>query len=158
MAALTGGMAVAAAAVFGGWEWALLCSIVLLALWRADFQAASVLASVAVSMLWLALYVWTGDRRLFFPYSMQLAVQMSCLLRGRVERAAAAGGGGIIAVFLAIRIAQSATAGVLFVEFLVAVLAMAISLPVYARSSNSRKSRIFAGALGSALAFAGLGL
>lgn len=160
MAGLIAGIALAATAGFGGWEWAVLCSIVVLTLWLTGFGAISVVASLGLSLCWLALYVGTGDRRLFFPYAMQLAVQMGCLLRGRVNHPSMVGGGGILALFLAIRVAQSATAGVLFVEFLVASVSLAIALGLYAPASRTAtaQTRITAGAIGSLLAFAGLAL
>lgn len=156
MAVLTGCIAVAASLLFGGWEWATLCSIVLVTLWRVEFGVVPVLAVVALSFVWLALYSWTGDRRLFFPYAMQFAVQMGYLLRGRVNSPAIVGGGGVVAVFTAIRIAQSATAGVLIVELVVAAVILALTLRTYGRNSRSASIRVVAGAIGSVLAFGGL--
>ena len=162
MANLTGVIALAAAALYGGWEWALVCLIVLVALWRFESGVLPVLATVGVSFFWLALFHWTGDRRLFFPYSMQFAVQMACLLRGRMAKPAIVGGGSIVLVFTVIRISQSATAAVLIVELAVAgtalALAFALALHAYGRGSREASVRVIAGALGSGLAFAGLAI
>jgi hypothetical protein len=158
MANLTGVIALAAAALYGGWEWALVCLIVLVALWRFESGVLPVLATVGVSFFWLALFHWTGDRRLFFPYSMQFAVQMACLLRGRMAKPAIVGGGSIVLVFTVIRISQSATAAVLIVELAVAGAALALALQACGRGSREASVRVIAGALGSVLAFAGLAI
>ncbi len=156
LATLAGIVAVGIAGQFGGWEWALLCLIVLAALWRIESGLVPVIATVGCSFVWLALYYWTGDRRLFFPYSMQLAAQLACLLQGRVRLPAIVGGGSIVAVFTMIRIAQSATTGVLIVELAVAAAALAIALHAYRGSSRNTTARVVASALGSVLAFGGL--
>ena len=39
-----------------------------------------------------------------FPYAMQLAVQMPDVMKGRVSKPALVGGGGIMTVFMLIRI------------------------------------------------------
>ncbi len=158
MAGLTGGIVVAVATLFGGWEWALMCLIVLVSLWRIEFGVVSVLATVGFSFFWLALYSWTGDRRLFFPYSMQFAVQMGYLLRGRVNHPAIVGGGVLVAVFAAIRTAQLASVGVLIVELVVAAAILVITVHTGGRGSRAASVRVIAGALGSLLAFGGLAL
>ena len=164
MAWLTAGMALAAAAFYGGWEWVLVCLLVLTVLWRTDFRAASVLASVAPGLCWLALYYWTTDRRLFFPYSMQYAVQMAGLTGGPPATRAfgsVIGGGSVMLVFVLIRVAQSATAGVLLVELLVASAVLAISATVQdqsgrAISPSDTMARALVAALSSLAAYAGL--
>ncbi len=147
---------VAFAATVAGWEWALvtLCgSGVALA---SDRRWQAVAGAGAVSLIWIALFELTGDRRLFFPFSMQYAVQAACLLRGRVACPWIAGGGALVALFTAIRIWQQATFRVLAVELLIAAAVLGIAALAFARSGGGIRARIAAGVLGSILAFAGL--
>ncbi|MDE3165682.1 MAG: hypothetical protein KGN36_07750, partial [Acidobacteriota bacterium] len=122
--------ACAAAAIFGGWAWTLPCLILWPALYgiRAREGAAAVTAALAPGLVWLLLFALTGDRRLYFCYSMQFAVHLACLRREHGLRAGAAGGAIPIAVFLAVRVAQAASARVLVVESLVAGALLALSL------------------------------
>jgi hypothetical protein len=158
MASLTSLIALVVTALYGGWEWALLSFVVLVTLWPAQFSVVPMLATMGVSFFWLALFHSTGDRRLFFPYAMQFAVQMPYLLQGRVPKPAIAGGGGVIAVFMLIRIAQSATVGVLIVELFVATAILALVLKLCGPKCREARTRVIAGILGSALAFAGLAI
>lgn len=148
-------IAVAAAAFYGGWEWALL-SLVVVTLCRLRSNSLSILATIGVSALWLAIFHSTGDRRLFFPFAIQFAVQMPYLLKDRVARPVLVGGGGMIAIFMLIRISQSATVSVLLVELVVAVIVLALVQQIIPPSASGAKARMLAGMLGSTLAFAGL--
>ncbi len=146
-------LAVCVTAAAGGLEWALVCSIAVAALWWRGFRFGTLVSVLAVSLLWLALYRFTADRRLFFPYTMQLAVQLGFLLRGRVAHPAIIGGGGLMAVFVLIRVVQAATAAVLFVEVLVCVAILLLSL----RTRNA-DFRTVASAVASLLAYVSLAL
>lgn len=115
-----------AAALGGGWPWALIASIVLAMLWRTDFRAPIVLGTVLPGLCWIALYQWTGDRRFFFPYAMQYAAQMAATTTGPPVLREIAGSGSIVLVFALIRIAQSAGARVLLVEIVVASAVIAL--------------------------------
>jgi hypothetical protein len=137
-------------ALLGGWEWTLVCSIVLLAVSRRESTIRAILYTAAVGLFWLAIFRWTGDRRMFFPYSMQYAVQMACLTRS------ATAGGCIVLLFLLIRIGQSATLGVLAVEIVVAAAVLAISFYVHGPKMRGAEWRARVSAVGSVLAFAGL--
>jgi glucose-6-phosphate-specific signal transduction histidine kinase len=156
MASLAAVAALAIATLWGGWEWAMPCLIGLLVLWRVEFDFLSVLATLGCSFFWLSLYLWTGDRRMFFPYSIQIAVQMVCLLHGRMLMPAVLGGGSVIALFTMVRIAQSASIGVLAVELAVAAATLLIAGYTYGRSSQTLRDRVVAGTIGSLLAFGGL--
>lgn len=144
------GLMAGAAAFYGGWEWALLSVLVLIAVWRADLPLVAMLATMGVSYFWLGAFHWTGDRRLFFPYAMQFAVQMPELMRGRVRHPIVVGGGGTIAVFLLIRVIQSASASVLVVELVIAASILALAAMV--------RTRVLAGVIASTLAFAALAI
>ena len=156
MASLIGLIVLALAALYGGWEWVLITAIVLIALLPAQFHVVSILATVGASFFWLALFHWTGDRRLFFPYVMQLAVQMPYLLQGRSSMPAIVGGGGLIAGFMLIRVTQSATAGVLKVELFVATAILTLLTLLPGNIVQGPRMQVLAGVLGSILAFFGL--
>jgi len=137
------GLAIAAlCAYFGGWHFGVVAVVALaLRLLRDAWR------SSAVSLLWLALYFASGDPRLFFPFSMQFALQCGWPR-----------GATVVAAFLAIRIAQGATLKVLLVEIGVAVAVMAICAGGYARSSRTPQTRLGWAAFGSFLAYLGLAL
>ena len=158
MASLTCLIALSITALYGGWEWALICFVALVTLWSGRFSLVLMLATMGVSFFWLALFHSTGDRQLFFPYAMQFAVQMPYLLHGWGSKAAIAGGGGVIAVFILIRIAQAAPVGVLIVELFVATAILALVVKVCGPKGRGLRTRVIAGILGSALAFAGLAI
>ena len=146
---MAGLAAVVAAGYWGGWEWAALCVLMLAILWRVDGER-QVLAAVGGSLIWLALYWWTGDRRLFFPYAMQFAAQGAYLTRGRMAS------GTIISAFLLIRIGQGAAFGVLAFELVTALMIGAFVERIFALSGEGRWVRVTAAAIGSTLAFASL--
>lgn len=107
--------------------------------------------SAALSLLWLILFYSTGDPRLFFPFTMQLALQLG-FQRGP------SGSAWIAAVFLLIRLVQGATWKVLSVELVVAAIVISICLAAFSRSSKSTLSALGWAAFGSILAFLGLAL
>lgn len=146
---IAGLAAVGVAAYWGGWEWAALCVLMLAVVWRADGEH-RVPAAAGGSLIWLALFCWSGDRRLFFPYAMQFAAQAAYLTRGRVAP------GAIIGAFLLIRVWQAATIGVLAFEFVTAVVIAAFVERIYALSGEGKWVRATAAAIGSTLAFASL--
>lgn len=149
--------AVLAASLFlGGWEWCLLSVLMLIVLRFSDAGFSSILAATGAGILLLALFQWTDNRELFFPFAMQYAVHAACLLQGRLQWPDLVGGGGMIAAFLVIRVIQHATFRVLVVELAVAVAVVAVALAVNGRGRKTPGRRAVAGAVGALLAFAGL--
>jgi hypothetical protein len=142
MAWMVVAITLASTAFLGGWEWTAVSLLALLVVWQTDFRATSVLAAVAPGFCWLALYCWTGDRRLFFPYAMQYAAQS----------------GSVVLLFVLIRLLQSASAGVLLVEILVASGILALTSGMQRKGRSGLVERMLGAALGSVLAFAGLSL
>jgi hypothetical protein len=118
---------------------------------RGDFDAKAVTFTSLLSLLWLALFFITGDRRLFFPFSIQYALEAAFF--GRRSFAAIAAG-----AFLLIRIAQAATFKVLAVELAVAIVVLGISLAAYGSKPRGWTARLGWSAFGSLLAFLGLAL
>ena len=139
-----------------GWEWALPPLIGAAPLYRGRKALLRLLAGVAPGLFWLVLFVATGDRRLYFCYSMQFAAQLACLWAGRGLGASVAGGTVVIAAFLAIRIGQGAAASVLLVEFAVAAVVIAASILLHGTGPQSAVRRNLVAVLASLLAFAGL--
>lgn len=156
MAFLAGVLPLAAAAWFGGWPWALIGLVVLVVLWRQRADLETVLTTYGISLLWLGLFYWSGDRRFFFPYCMHFAVQAAYLLQGKTSRPMLYGGGGIVALFTAVRLWQEATAFVLFVELLVAANILYLAARAQQRGSARTEFRAIAGVLASLLAYISL--
>jgi len=138
---LTALVAAVVAAYFGGWEWALLLLLASALSWKSGM-----FSTLAPTLCWLALFHWSGDRRLYFPFAMQFAVQAPYLQESRWASWA------LVAIFLIIRVFQAATAGVLALE-----LVVAIAILIFMHALRERiHSRVLAGAIGSLLAFGGL--
>ena len=114
---------------FGGPPWTVIgaLAVVLLALRGIRIES---LALVVPSLAWLALSHATGNRELFFPYTMYLASCVALLDSQRSTQRAAwlgpLGGAAIVATFMVIRILQQATVRVLAVEFVVAAAILAV--------------------------------
>jgi hypothetical protein len=122
---------------FGGPPWTVISALAVVLLAFRGIRIES-LVLIVPSLVWLALSHATGNRELFFPYTMYLA---SCVAVRAAERPAwlgPVGGGVVVAVFMVIRILQQATVRVLAVELVVAVAILA--LVVVAGSWSRRHS------------------
>lgn len=125
----------ALAHLLGGPPWTVVGGVAILTLMLGGIRTGS-LALMVPGLVWLVLSHVTGNRELFFPYSMYLA---SCVMVSVAERASLLGpiaGGLVVAVFMAIRILQQATIRVLAVEL--AVAAAILTLAIAARSWSRR--------------------
>lgn len=127
---------------FGGPPWTVIGVVAILAQMVGGVRM-EWLALVLPSLCWLGLSHATGNRELFFPYTMYLA---SCVaLRGfdRSGSTALLGGGAIVGVFMIIRILQQATPRVLAVEFAVAatILALVLNADSWSRRHGERAPR-----------------
>jgi hypothetical protein len=116
------------AAFYGGWPWALMAAILVVALRAGEDDNVSMLQAAAGGLFWVALFHWTGDRRLFFPFSMQVAAYAACRCRVNGKWTAVAAGAVVTAVFAGIRLVQSASAHVLAVELIVAAAVLSIGM------------------------------
>lgn len=138
-----------AAAWLGGWAWALLILAAAAEIrWRGENQAEEWL-TVFPALLWTILAAASGDRRLMFPYALQLATGMAC-------RGGLAAGVGLVALFAGIRWGQAATAHVLGVEMLAAVPALAAGVWVHGWSPRGAEGRFLAGLAAGAVGLIGL--
>ncbi len=120
-------LAVAHAA--GGPAWAAIAAVACLAHVAIDLRGGT-LASALPALIWLAASRLTGNRELFFPYSMLLAA--STLLAAPPSRrtAGVVASGCVVAAFLVARVAQEASGRVLAVELAAAVAVLAAVLAV----------------------------
>jgi hypothetical protein len=128
---------------------ALYLAVALLALPRQQRTFPSALRFASISLLWCAASFLSGDRRLFFPFSLALAFQVFAV-RGLFLSC------GMVALFTVIRLLQNATLFVLAVELLLTLPALGLPLWLYSRSPKNPPRRLYYTALTSLLAFAGL--
>ena len=127
--------------------WGVPAGLVCGVLWRQRTRAGVVAAAIAPGLVWLAAAGATGDRRLYFCYSMYFAVRMAGLRGG-------AAGAAMVALFLAIRALQTAPGAVLLEEALVAAAILWIALLLHRAARRPTAVSIAA----SLLACAGLAL
>lgn len=111
--------------VFGGPPWTVIGVIAILAQMLGGVRIASLVLMVP-SLAWLALSHATGNRELFFPYTMYLASCVALRTAGRTTWRGPVAGGVVVAVFMVIRILQQATVRVLAVELVVAAAILAL--------------------------------
>jgi hypothetical protein len=105
-------------------------------------SSSAALALAGPAFFWLFLSFQTGDRRLFFPFALQLGQVSSPLL--------------VIAAFFAIRIQQSATPHVLAMELLVSAAVLALGQAIRRLGPPGLQTRILAAAAISIMALLGL--
>ena len=134
----------------GGYPWVIVGFFTLAILnWRRA-GVRSILVVCALALVWLLALKLTGDRRLFFPYSILFSAA-AMLTRGQwlMQGVATA------LLFFAIRIYQDASQSVLLVEALVAAVALAPAL--FARRMGSPDiGKAAVVSICSAIAFFGL--
>lgn len=123
----------------------------------ADFRAAALLL-LGPAVGWAAAHHVSGDRELFFPYAMFLAAHVAGQFAARGRAAAALGGGGIVAAFLAVRVLQRAGPRVLAVEFVVAAAILGAVVAVRAAAVTRPGAATLVAVLASLAAFLGLAL
>jgi hypothetical protein len=154
----------AAAHAWGGPPWVAIGAVAVVGQVAADLRPGR-LGGFVPALCWLAAHHATGNRELFFPYSMALAVHLAGEFFRPAEPAsgraaghggAVAAGGAVVAAFLAIRRLQNATPRVLGVEAAVAALILAAAvalLPWVARRPGATWALTAAASLA---AYAGL--
>jgi len=114
---------------------------------------------VVPSLIWLALFYATGNRELFFPYTMFLATGVAVRAAERTPWLGVLGGGAVVTAFMVIRVLQNATTRVLAVELVIAAAILACA--VAARSMSERQAILRDAAIvavSSLLAYASLAL
>jgi len=114
---------------------------------------------VVPSLIWLAFFCATGNRELFFPYTMYLATGVAVRAAERTPWLGMLGGGAVVTAFMILRILQNATSRVLAVELVIAAAILAVA--VAARSMSERQTIVRDTAIvavSSLLAYASLAL
>jgi hypothetical protein len=143
--------------VLGGPPWTMIGMIAFIAQVFIGVRLESV-ARLLPSLLWLVLFRVSGDRELFFPYTMYLASHVALGFSQRNIWLASLGGGGIVAAFMTIRVLQNATFRVLAVELVVAVAILAVALVAHAWSRKQAASDALIVAGASLLAYVSLSI
>ena len=141
----------------GGAPWTLvaLVAIVTLSLSGPDVES---LACAASALIWLGAFHATGDRELFFPYSMHLAAAAICRTVGRGATAAIVAGAAVAAAFLGVRVWQQASAQVLAVECAVVAAIVGVAVLLRERLPRTRANQAAIIAAAAVAAYAGLAL
>jgi len=147
----------AATQAWGGWPWTAIGATAIGVLAAVDLRPAA-LAMAAPSLVWLAFFQATGNRELFFPFTIHLA-SLVALRLGRDNLWRGMAGGGLFGgLFLAVRAAQQASAKVLGVEALVTALILAVVLVALPPSRGRSALEGAVVVLASLLAYASLAL
>ena len=136
--------------LIGGYPWIIIAFFTLAILYWRGASVRDVSAVCALALVWLLAFKLTGDRRLFFPYSMLFAAA-AMLTRGQWLMQGLAVG----LLFFVIRIYQDASQSVLLVEALVAAAALAPTLLVRRKGSDIGNPAVVV-SICSVIAFFGL--
>ncbi len=147
----------AAAHFLGGPPWVALGVLAFAGQVVADFRLGP-LVGLAPAAVLMGAHHLTGNRELFFPYAMALAVHLAGQFVGRGRVAAAVTSSLLVAAFLAIRVMQAATAKVLAVELAVAAVILAATVAVLPAAVKRPWGALIVTALAACLAYAGLTL
>lgn len=123
------------------WPWAATGVLAFALVARKEGYSSGLLITVP-AFFWVVLFAWTGDRRLFFPFAMQLAHASSPI--------------PLAVAFFAVRIQQGAAPHVLLVEFCVAVAVLATGHVIQRQRPSGRGTRLIAASTVSILALLGL--
>jgi hypothetical protein len=110
--------------MFGGPPWTVIGAIAIVAMTLGGARIGS-LALMVPSLVWLGLSYSTGNRELYFPYTMYLAGCVALRIAPASRWIGPVGGAAIVAAFMVIRVLQQATVRVLAVEFVVAAVILA---------------------------------
>lgn len=122
-----------------------------------DFRVQPLLALVP-AVAWAAGHLVSGNRELFFPFSMYLAAHAAGQAAARGRLTAGAFGGLVVAAFLGVRMLERATPRVLAVECAVATVILAGVLALAPRMSGRLIASALLSAIASVAAYVGLAL
>jgi len=136
----------AAAQLLGGPPWTVLTALAIVLQSIAGLTMAG-LGRLAIAFLWLALFAATGNRELFFCFTMTLAAHAATLSPASQWRQDSLAGALVVAVFLAFRVAQAATPKVLAVEAAVAVAILAAALLIHHLTARTTTAKPIASQL-----------
>jgi hypothetical protein len=136
----------------GGHPWTIVISIALACL---GFTSINIkrFGLIGFSLIWLVISRLTGQRELFFPFTMFLATYVAIFLSDRHFLMGWSGGVFVVGCFIAIRYEQYATFRVLVVELIVATAIVACSLIADSLSRKTLASRFAIVTTASIIAF-----
>jgi hypothetical protein len=137
----------------GGRPWAFICMLALLTQCFNDLRLKSLML-IAPSLDWTAAFHWTGNRELFFPFSIYLAAYVAVVLSRRNAWLGLLGGTIVTAAFVVVRIRQFATVPVLAVEIAAASVILVLALVAYAFSPKSNFACFAVCGMASLIAYA----
>ena len=127
--------------VVGGPPWTVVAALAFAVLGlgggREQGRPRELLGLILPSLGWLAAFRLTGNRELFFPFTMYLAAHAGLTVARRGMPAAFATGGLVVAAFLVIRVLQAATPQVLAVETAAAGVILAAACLAVVRLDRS---------------------
>ncbi|MFM7243265.1 MAG: hypothetical protein ACKO40_03695 [Planctomycetaceae bacterium] len=115
----------------GGPAWAAVAAVACVAHVFAGFEPAAIVAALP-AVGWLAAARLTGNRELFFPYSMLLATSALLATPAATSPAGVAAAGGVVAAFLLARVVQQASGRVLAIELAAAAVVMVAAVAAQA--------------------------
>lgn len=143
----------------GGTPWTVLVALALVAESAGGLTVRG-LARIGCGLVWIAAFRMTGNRELFFPFAMYLAAHVGIGVARRFPPLGVLGSGLVVAAFLAFRVAQGATRGVLAVEAAVAVAILAALFTVRPLLPEARSTErdVALTVAASLAAYAGLAL
>ena len=141
----------------GGRPWAFICMLALITQCFNDPRIAS-LALIAPSLCWAAAFHWTGNRELFFPFSIYLAAYVAVVLSRRKAWLGLFGGTIVTAAFVVVRIQQFASVPVLAVEIAAALGILVLALVTYSFSPKSNPVCLAVCGMASLIAYGCLSL
>ena len=144
--------------LLGGRPWAVVCLVALVIQVLTQPQNAKTIVGIAPCILWLFFFRCTGNRELFFPFSMYLASYAGLLMAGRILPLGILTGGIVLAAFASVRVMQLAPKDVLGVELAVACAIMTLVLAAYNTSPRNTAARLVISVLASLLAYAALSI
>ncbi len=139
----------------GGPLWVALGACAVVGQILADFRIRP-LVGLGSAVFWAAAHHLSGNRELFFPYAMALAVHLAGQFIPRGRWVAVGMGGLIVVVFMSIRVVEQATLKVLAVELAVAAVILAAAVALLPRFSGRPWALAAVTAVASLAAYAGL--
>lgn len=146
----------AVALLFGGPEWFTVCGVAILVL-NCPLPKRSIVITLP-SFVWLGLSYATENRELYFPFTIYLATLAGLIYSRHTISRGTLAGLLVVAVFMTVRLLQSAPAYVLLLEFGVALAILQFSLIACSPARRRFLGDIAVAAIASVAAFGSLAL
>lgn len=141
-----------------GLPWVVIGVVAIAVQFGGSLSTKSLVLISAPALSWLGLSIATGNRELFFSYTMYLATASALPHSGQSILRGTAAGFCVVVPFMIIRILQDAPRNVLQLEFGVALVILELALAANMIGRKSIPQRTVLSAAASLLAFASLSL